>query len=123
MRMVDREARNKLAEQIRHFVVGLKDNFEFDDVVFAIKTHDLTIIEIRRQMWHTYDDLRRHKLTDNWALSEYKLAIVKHCILFLKTDYECKRPTKHTDWSLWPFQDQAQLEAALAASAYLMRTT
>lgn len=37
---VDRDARNRLAELLRHFVAKQTTNFEFDDAAFDIKTDD-----------------------------------------------------------------------------------
>ena len=38
--MIDRKARNKLAEEVRHFVECFKDNFEFNDAIFELETED-----------------------------------------------------------------------------------
>lgn len=77
--MLDRHARNKLAEEIRHYMAELSDNFKFDDAVFDIKTKDLRVMEIRKQIWHAYDDLSRHKQKGKWALSEKnKVTSKKH---------------------------------------------
>jgi len=121
--MIDRESRNLLAEQIRHFVAGLNDNYKFDDVVFDIKTNDTAVKEIRNQLWHTYDDLTRHKLKGKWELNESEMEIVKRFILFLKTDHECKKPSKNTDWSVWPFSNKEQLLAAKKSPRYLNNAT
>lgn len=121
--MIDREARTILAEQLRHFIVGLTDNFKFDDVVFDIKTNDLAVREIRKQVWHTYDDLTRHKLKAKWALSEKDMAIIKRFILFLKTDYECEQPGKNTDWSVWPFANEEQIAVAMSSPKYMNDAT
>lgn len=117
--MIDRKARNLLAEQIRHFVTGLSDNFEFDDVVFAIKTDDLAVREIRKQLWHTYDDFSRHRLHGKWALSERDTEIIKRFVLFLKTDHECSKAVKDTDWNIWPFNSKEQFAVALCSPSYL----
>ena len=117
--MLDREARNILTEQIRHFIAGLSDNFKFDDVIFDIKTNDLAVIEIRKQLWHTYDDLTRHKLTGKWTLSDKDMDIVKRFIIFLKTDQECEKPSKNTDWNVWPFADEEQKSDAMSSPKYL----
>lgn len=121
--MIDRDARNKLAEQIRHFVVGISDNYNFDDVVFDIKTNDTAVKEIRNQLWHTYDDLTRHKLKGKWKLKEGEMEIVTRFILFLKTDHECIKPSKNTDWSIWPFTSEEQLLEAKSSPRYLNDAT
>jgi hypothetical protein len=93
--MIDRQARDKLAEEMRHFVLGFTDNFEFDDAALNIDTKDRGVQEVCHAIWFTYDDLRRHKLEGRWALTEAQMAIVKRAIVFLKSDCEYK-------WPKWP---------------------
>lgn len=92
--MIDRAARNQLAEQMRHFVTGLTDNFAYDDRVFSIQSNDAVVISIRHEMWFVYDDLSRHKLKGKWALSEQDKATILRCILFLKFDIQYRWPEK-----------------------------
>jgi len=146
--MIDRQARDKLAEEIRHFVVGFTDNFEFDDAVSNIDTKDRGVQEVCHAMWFTYDDLRRHKLAGSLALTEAQMAIVKRAIVFLKSDCEYRWPkwsicykivrpllwlvsigilTKRLDRhfhgngdeDLWPFFCRSDYEDALRFSHYL----
>ena len=98
--MIDRIARNKLAEEIRHFLGCFKDNFEYDDAVFDIKTEDYGVIDIRQNIWLTYDDLRKHKMEGAWALSPEQSDIIKRCIVFLKSDVEY-------NWPKWPLYYKA----------------
>lgn len=98
--MIDHIARNKLAEEIRHFIGCFKDNFEYDDVVFDIKTKDAGVIEIRQNVWHTYDDLKKHKMEGVWALSSEQSIIIKRCIVFLKSNLEYT-------WPKWPLYYRA----------------
>ncbi len=93
--MIDRNARNKLAEEIRHFINCFKDNFEYDNAAFDIKTKDPGVIDIRQNVWLTYDDLSRHKMEGKWALSNEQDVIIKRCIVFLKSNIEYK-------WPKWP---------------------
>lgn len=93
--MIDRQARDKLAEEIRHFVECFTDNFEFDDVALKINTKDRGVNEVYRAVWQTYDDLTRHKMDGKYALTEAQMATVKRAILFLKSDFEYK-------WPNWP---------------------
>lgn len=94
--MVDRQARNKLAEEVRHFVGGFTINFDYDDAAFDIDTKDKGVIDIRDEVWLTYDDLRKHKMKGDWALNQEQMDIVKRSIVFLKSDCEYK-------WPKWPF--------------------
>lgn len=93
--MIDRNSRNKLAEEIRHFVGCFTDNFDFDDAIFEIETKDRGVNAIYDEVWLTYDDLKRHKLEGKWALTEEQIAIVKRAIVFLKSDFEYR-------WPKWP---------------------
>jgi hypothetical protein len=93
--MIDRQARNRLAEEIRHFIECFTDNFQFDDVAWKIETKDRGVTEIYQAMWLTYDDLTRHKMDGAHALSNEQLAVVKRAIVFLKSDCEY-------EWPSWP---------------------
>jgi len=120
--MVDKNARNKLAEQIRYFLSCLTDNIEFDNAIFNIKTADKAVKIIRDQMWYTYDDIWRHKLIGKRTLSESDELIIKRFILFLKTDFEYEaNDIKRND--LWPFLNRQQYEMALNKPMYLNKAT
>lgn len=93
--MIDRHARNKLAEEIRHFVECFTDNFQFDDAAWEIKTNDRGVTAVYEAIWLTYDDLTRHKMDGAHALSNEQLAVVKRAIVFLKSDREYT-------WPRWP---------------------
>jgi len=93
--MIDRESRNKLAEEVRHFVEGFNTNFAYDDIVYNINTKDICVIEIRDNIWLTYDDLRQHKMEGKWALTNEQMDTIKRCIVMLKSDVEYK-------WPKWP---------------------
>jgi hypothetical protein len=60
--MIDRQARDKLAGEIRHFVECFTDNFQFDDAAWEIHKKDRGVTKIYEAMWLTYDDLTRHKI-------------------------------------------------------------
>lgn len=95
----------------------------FDDAAFAIKTKDIVVIEIRQQMWHTYDDFQNHKLKGRWTLSEDDVSTIHRFVLFLKTDFEGKKPTKNTDMDIWPFNDLQEYKMAIADPKYLNNPT
>lgn len=97
--MIDRQARDKLAQAIRHFIECFTDNMEFDDAAWEIETKDRAVNEIYYDMWLTYDDLTRHKLEGRHALTEAQLVAVKRAIVFLKSDCEYK-------WPKWPIYYQ-----------------
>ncbi len=150
--MIDREARNKLAEAIRHFVAGLKDNFEFDNFVWSIRTKDAGVARVRQEMWYVYDDIRRHKLKGELALSEKQKETISRFILFLKSDVEYRWPQKHWEvpfarlflgiftfglipryldrkwkengtWEVWPFLTVSEFNEAKQNPVYLANAT
>jgi hypothetical protein len=73
--MIDRQARDKLAEEIRHFVECFTDNFQFDNAALEIEMKDRGVSEIYEAMWLTYDDLTRHKMDGTHALSKEQTAV------------------------------------------------
>jgi hypothetical protein len=150
--MIDREARNKLAEAIRHFVAGLKDNFEFDNFVGSIQTKDAGVARVRQEMWYVYDDIRRHKLKGEFALSEKQKETISRFILFLRSDVEYRWPQKHWEgpfarlflgiltfgllpryldkkwkesgsWQVWPFLTVSEFNEAKQNPVYLANAT
>lgn len=93
--MVDRKARDKLAELLRHLVAGQITNDEFEYRI-PISSEDLAIFEIYLIIaaWPLYDDFYEHTLTGKHRVpDEYRREIAK-CVLFLKTDQEYQ----------WPYQ-------------------
>lgn len=143
--MIDRRARNILAEEVRHFVAGLTDNFTFDDRVFNFTTKDTGVSNIRHEMWLIYDDFSRHKLKGKWSLTIQDKAVAARCILFLKTNLEYRWPPKQSlfqsfvrlltfgltsnffekkwkasgSWEVWPFFTLEEFEAVNINPPYL----
>lgn len=147
--MIDRKARNILAESYRHLISGQITNDEFEDRLKFSK--DIAIDEIYyRGAWPLYDDLHEHKLTGEWAISEEGKPIAARFILFLKTDLEYEWPRKtgakafiwalfgvltlgvvtiiqkivaatgeKGDKDVWPFYRRSDYEAALEVPPYL----
>lgn len=89
---VDREARDRLAELLRHFVANQMTNFEFDDAAFEVNTDDEGVKAVRDQAWMQYDDLHMHKLDGKWAIEGEHRREVARWILFLKSDCEYRWP-------------------------------
>ena len=139
--MVDREARNRIAEATRHFVAGLSTNFEFDDSVWAISTTDRGVKEIRWALWTLYSDFRTHKLKPTDELQE----VAARILLFLKSDCEYSWPAvprwyppvrallcllsldrarhrldaKYRDMAVWPFLSVSEADVAREHPRYL----
>jgi hypothetical protein len=91
--MIDRRARNKLAERLRHLAVGQMTNFAFERA--AVRTKDMAVREIEwRLPWPRYDDLHEHRLTGEYTLTDGVRRDFARAILFLKTDLEY-------EWKPW----------------------
>jgi hypothetical protein len=90
--MIDRIARNAMAEAARYYLAGLSTNFRFDDTLREIESADPAIKAIRAQLWLIDDDLREHRARDDWQLSARQREIVVRTILFLKSDIEYQWP-------------------------------
>ena len=125
--MVDKQSRLKAAKLIQDFKSGLVTNDEF--VAAFPHSDDPAIRGIRSMLWFCYDDLRVHRLTSKWALTDYGEQLFNRCILFLKTDIEYYGPenllsfpesfkrfwhwlTRNPEPAIapwWPFESQAQV--------------
>jgi hypothetical protein len=144
--MIDREARTKLAELIRHLVAGLITNDEFDDRR-PIST-DAAIWEVFHWgAWHLYSDLGEYRLIGKYRLPKEGRREVSRWILFLKTDLEYEWPqfsglqhfiyfvssilsfgllrfalrrywSRLGDLTVWPFLRRSDYEAALKRPPY-----
>ena len=90
--MVDRKARDKFAELLRHFVAGQITNDAFEDQI-SLSPKDLAIYEIwRLAAWPLYDDFDEHTLTEEYRASDDERREIAKCVLFLKTDQEYQWP-------------------------------
>ena len=90
--MVDRKARDKFAELLRHYITGRMTNDEFENHV-PLSSKDLAIVEI----WSIaacpfYSDLYEHTLTGAYRASDDERREIAKCVLFLKTDQEYQWP-------------------------------
>lgn len=149
--MVDRQARDTLAEATRHFVACLSTNYEFDDTAFSIRSKDRGVRVTRDQIWLIYDDLHEHKLDGKWALSDEQREVLYRVIMFLKSDteylwpkvpiwYRAARPFiwflslgritlklderfgRNFDMSVWPFRTAEDIERVQRHPKYLAGT-
>lgn len=146
--MIDRDARDSIAEATRHYLTGLSSNFTFNDTIFDLKSRDPAIRAIRDQLWLIYDDLQEHRHEGRWKLSAGQRGIVLRIILFLKSDLEYQWPrvpgwylgTRPLIWlftlslgsraldklfenrdtqDVWPFRSQNEIEEAKGEPKYL----
>jgi len=85
--MIDREARNILAEQLRHFVSGLITNDEFNNRL-PVKTQDTGFWAVEEEAWTLYSDWYQHRLTGSHSVATSDRHIICRLILFLYSDLE-----------------------------------
>jgi hypothetical protein len=112
--MVDRRARDLLAEQLRHLTSGLSTNDDFEGVVLNADTEDRGYWAIVDEAWQLYSDLREHRLTETHALTRHQRRILCRFILFLhsKLEYE---------WTTHPCQGIFRLFAGLISFGSIPR--
>lgn len=148
--MVDRKARDELAEQIRHLVAGQISNDEFEDRL--PESTDTAIWEIFwNGAWGLYDDLSEHKLCGSQRIEKNDRRDIARWVLFLKTDLEYEWPPfppkpqllnmllsvltlgiynrlaanrwkTRGEAEVWPFVRRSDYEQALVAHPYLSRS-
>ena len=89
--MIDREARDKAAEALRHFLSERLTNEEFVNLYPASKK-DRVIQAIYNTVWNLFDDFEEHILAGKYALSGELKKEVLRGIMFLYTDQEYSWP-------------------------------
>jgi len=90
--MIDRSARNRLAELIRSLVSGSITNDEFEDRV--PESNDRVVTEVfYHGAWCLYSDMKEYKLKGKDVLSKEDKSIVARWILFLKSENEYEWPS------------------------------
>lgn len=142
--MIGRDARDILAENIRHLVSGVISNDEFEDRV-PWKSIDPAVREITLGgPWHLYSDIHAYRLKDEYRVSDAQQTEAARWILFLKSELPYEWPqanrfvdllwgplivltlgyisrlrrhtfAKHGDISVWPFLRVADFERATAS--------
>lgn len=147
--MIDRPARNRLAEALRALASGLVGNDEFEDARLPCSKTDVAIREVfSKGAWMLYSDHREYCLAGEHKLDDATKAEVARWVLFLKTDlpYEwpvysapqtlgmiaaniltlgmanrlfASRLRTHGDVDVWPFIRKSDYEAALHNPPYL----
>ncbi len=91
--MIDREARNKLAEAIRALSSGLISNDEFEDYRSPYSNTDDAIGEIYyKGAWSLYSDMQEYKLKGIHRLKPEEKTYAARLIMFLKTDLPYEWP-------------------------------
>jgi len=146
--MVDRIARDRFAELLRHYAAGLISNDSFEDNL-PLKSKDRAVNTIFwNGAWMLYDDTHEYKLSGEYRLSKRAKREVARWILFLKSDLEYEWPPirgiygfpyylliiltfglilpfvkrylrKAGDEEVWPFLRRTDYDSALANPPYL----
>lgn len=145
--MIDRLARNQLAQALRALAAGLITNDEFEErIPFS---NDPAIWHIHVDgVWGLYSDLWEYRLKGKHRLEPQAKAAVARCVLFLKSDqaFEWPQPSMAQraqsfvlslltlgwsarsearayraagDWKVWPFISRDSFEQALNKPVYL----
>ena len=138
--MLDRVARDRTAELLRHLASGRISNDEFEDAL-PLETADSAALAVQHAAWMLYSDLSEHKLTGKHALSAEAKKAVARSIVFLYSDlpyewprhrceglvrlvaglvslgwiprYFDERWKQSGDFNVWPFIRQEDYAAAL----------
>ena len=141
--MIDRSARENLAERLRKLASGSITNFKFD--ARARNSRDRAVREVEWLLaWPRYDDTYEHTLTGEHALTLGVRRDFARAVLFLKTDCEYRwrrewalaRVWRHLkqlvpnrrspraqpeqgDLRVWPFWSFTEYRRALRQPPYL----
>jgi hypothetical protein len=147
--MVDKDARRRAAELLRHFVAGQITNDEFENR-FPSQCNDAAVNELRSEAWYLYDDLRQYRLVGKDRLSPERRHDVGRWVLFLRTGLEYEWPvrsvantllltvgsfctfgvtgklwksrfSRYGEIEIWPFIRRSEYKTALANSLLLGR--
>jgi hypothetical protein len=94
-RMIDRPARNRLAEGIRHLAAGLVDNVEFEDRVLSRSSDPAVRGVFLCGPWFLYHDVVRYRLRGAHRLNPAVRREAARWVLFLKTDLPFEWPVEH----------------------------
>lgn len=147
--MIDRARRDHLAHRLRLLAIGRITNDEFEDSLDLESNDPAIWHVFMSGAWMLYSDLHEYKLTGRERLSKECRRNVARVIVFLKSNREYKWvhpkwyvilpvallcvPTfgwaarwfygwyydRQSDWSLWPFFQREEFEAALQHPPYL----
>jgi hypothetical protein len=93
MEMVDRKARDKLAEALRHLISCRITNEQYvDRTEGLLSSKDKTVREIFSETYWLYDDYKEHKLDGGFALGKDARHEIARYIVFLHPDLEYEWP-------------------------------
>jgi|ERR1700680_219044 len=90
--MVNREKRDTARALIRGLASGDLTNEDFENE-YPRDSTDRALRAIYQRLWFYWDDLKTHKLTDRYALSEDAAKLFSRSSAFLATDLEYEWPS------------------------------
>lgn len=90
--MIDRDARNRLAEGIRHLAGGIITNVEFEERALRFSADPAVHAVFLGGPWFLYHDLMRYRLKGKDRLSPAVRREAARWALFLKTDLPYEWP-------------------------------
>src|SRR5262245_53058858 len=80
--LIDRAARDALADALAAYMRGEIDNFAFDDVAMGVRTDDRSVLLLGQALWFHYDDIKLHKVSATPEAWDF----FRRVIAFLKCD-------------------------------------
>jgi hypothetical protein len=90
--MIDRPARNRLAQGIRHLAAGVVTNIEFEDRALSPSADPAVQAVFLGGPWFLYHDVARYKLRGAHRLSPAVRREAARWVLFLKSDLPYEWP-------------------------------
>lgn len=97
--MIDRGARDQMAEAIRSYLDGGLTSFQLDDTLgeIADNTEDKTVHCVETVLWFHYDDVKEHKI----VATKEQWDFFQRIILLLKSDSEYTLDKIKLHWRWW----------------------
>ena len=92
--MIDRDARNRLAEGIRHLAMGLIKNFELEEEALSDSADPAVHAVFLGGPWYLSHDLMRYRLSGKNRLCPAVRRDAARWVLFLKTDLPYEWPVE-----------------------------
>jgi len=97
--MIDRDARNRLAEGIRHLAMGLITNFELEEEAWSDSADPAVHAVFLGGPWYLCHDLVRYRLSGKNKLCPAVRRDAARWVLFLKTDLPYEWPVERRSFA------------------------
>lgn len=94
--MINRDARNQMAEALRSYMREQITAFQLDDAITAATDagNDETVRQIGRTLWYFYDDLKDHKVVADKGTWD----LFNRMLLLLESDEELEATDRRVHW-------------------------